>query len=186
MFRRARAYVPTAAVASHVVLGAVAGYAATWLMGTVTSLMYERESREARRREDEARGHKAAYVVAAEKVAALLDRDPLTNDERERWGRAIHWGLGITAGAIYGVWYALDPSRDWKRGLAYGAGFFLLVDEIGNTALGLTPPPRAFPWQTHARGLVGHLVYGVTADAALRLLERPALSVVSLSDHVTP
>lgn len=41
-----------------------------------------------------------------------------------------------------------------------------IVDQGMNTALGLTAPPRAWPWQAHARGMAAHAVYG----AALGLL----------------
>ena len=41
-------------------------------------------------------------------------------------------------------------------------------------ALGLTPGPTAFPWQAHARGLVGHLTFGTVTDGTLRLLDRVA------------
>ena len=40
------------------------------------------------------------------------------------------------------------------------------MDEGAVYALGLTPGPTAFPWQTHARGFAGHLVLGVILDAA--------------------
>ena len=33
--------------------------------------------------------------------------------------------------------------------------------------LGLTPGPTHFPWQTHARGLAGHLMFGAVADATM-------------------
>ena len=48
--------------------GAIAGAVATWVMGKVTSTMYRREDRWARRREDDARAGKSSYGVAAEKV----------------------------------------------------------------------------------------------------------------------
>lgn len=50
----------------------------------------------------------------------------------------------------------------------------LLVDEAATPALGLTPGPTAFPWQTHARGLAGHLAYGVATETALDVLDRAA------------
>ena len=41
-----------------------------------------------------------------------------------------------------------------------------------NPVLGLTPGPMAFPWQAHARGLAGHLAYGVTSNAVLDAVDR--------------
>lgn len=43
----------------------------------------------------------------------------------------------------------------------------LFVDQGMNTALGLTAPPRAWPWQAHARGVVAHAVYGLALGLLL-------------------
>jgi len=59
-------------------------------------------------------------------------------------------------------------------GLVYGAGFFALMDEGALTALKLTPPPGRFPWQAHARGLVGHLVLGGAVEGALAVADAVA------------
>jgi hypothetical protein len=42
-----------------------------------------------------------------------------------------------------------------------------------NPVLGLTPGPTAFPCQTHARGLSGHLVFGLV-EVMLEGLDRVA------------
>lgn len=152
------------------VRGALAGVAATWVMGTVTSYMYEHESEDARRAETEAREGKMAFGVAAESAAEAVGRR-LTDEQRERLGAKIHWVLGMGAGALYGAGRTPGRGVELGRGLAFGTGFYLLVDEIGNPVLGLTPGPGAFPWQAHARGLVGHLAFGVTAEVVLSLME---------------
>lgn len=59
-------------------------------------------------------------------------------------------------------------------GRPFGLGFFLAVDELMNPLLGLTPAPQAFPWQAHARGLAGHVVFGVTNHVVLEGLDRVA------------
>lgn len=158
-------------IATSLLKGAIAGAVATWLMGKVTTRLYERESAATRAREDRARGEKAAYTVAVEKAARLARRE-VEAERAEELGRGVHWGLGVAAGAVYG---ALRPrSRVLRagRGLAFGLAFFVLFDEVLNWALRLTPGPGAFPWQTHARGLAGHAAFGLTADAALRAMDR--------------
>jgi hypothetical protein len=156
-----------------VLKGAVAGLAATWVMDRVTTLLYERENPDARRREDQARGGKTAYGVAAEKAMALAGRR-ISDEGRERAGAAVHYLTGAAAGASYVLLARKFPELKESYGAAFGAAWFLAVDELANVALGLTPGPRAFPWQAHARGLAGHLVLGVTTDATLRLLHRVA------------
>jgi hypothetical protein len=153
--------------------GAIAGAVATWAMGKVTTLLYEKENRAAREREDAARHGKTAYGVAAEKLARLAGAT-LSDDQRTKYGEGIHWALGITAGALYGVLRERLPNRPLARGLAFGTAFWLLVDEGATPALGLTSGPGAFPWQTHARGAAGHLVFGAVTDATLDLLQATA------------
>ncbi len=152
-------------------LGAIAAPAAGWLMGKATSFLYERESKPAREREDAARGDEAAYGVAADKLAGIAGRE-LSDEQRQKSGRAIHWALAIGAGAAYGALRRRMPVLGGLGGVVFGTLFFVLVDEIGNVALGLTPGPREFPWQAHARGLAGHLAFGVAEEAQLAAADR--------------
>jgi hypothetical protein len=152
-----------------VIEGAVAGAIATWAMGKVTTYLYEHEPKPVREAEDAARGGESAYETAARKGAHVVGAE-LSKDEKERYGTAIHWALGIGAGAVYGALRGRLPDVGLARGLLYGAAFWLLIDEGANAALGLTPGPRAFPWQAHARGLAGHGVFGAVAEAALAAL----------------
>jgi len=151
--------------------GAIGGAVATWFMDKLTTLEYEQESEPVREREDEARQGKTAYGVAAEKLARRVARTTLSDEQRSRYGTAIHWALGIGTGALYGALRNRAPIVGFARGLAFGTGVWLLVDELANPLLGLTPGPRAFPWQAHARGLVGHLAYGAAVAAALDAVE---------------
>ncbi|MBA3344738.1 MAG: DUF1440 domain-containing protein [Gemmatimonadales bacterium] len=150
--------------------GAIAGAVATWVMGRVTTYMYEREDEEARETEDAARQGKTAYGIAAEKGAAALGKHP-TNEQRQQLGSAIHWALGMGAGATYAVLRRRFNAAGAGAGTAFGTVFWAVMDEGVVTGLGLTPPPQAFPWQTHARGFVGHLTFGTVTDGTLRVLD---------------
>lgn len=152
------------------VIGAAAGVAASWVMGQATSYLYKHESKEAKQQEEETRDGKMAYGVAAEKAAELAGTE-LSDEQRKTYGSAIHWGLGVGAGAAYGAMRHRVPGVAWGRGIAFGLAFWLLVDEAGNTALGLTPPPQEFPWQAHTRGLAGHLVFGVVTETLFELVD---------------
>jgi hypothetical protein len=155
---------------TDLLLGGLAGAAATWAMGQVTSFLYEKEAKPVRQREDAARGGETADETAAGRVAEALG-EPLDDRTRERAGKAMHFAIGMGAGALYGTLRERLPVVDAARGLAYGTGMWLVLDEGANVALGLTPGPGAFPWQTHARGLAGHLTYGLVLDSVLRLGE---------------
>src|SRR5256885_17060381 len=82
--------------------GAIAGAVATWLLDQPTTYLYEREPKPVRDAEDEARGGRTAYETAAQKAAGLAGAE-LSKEQRESYGTAIHWALGIGAGAAYGV-----------------------------------------------------------------------------------
>lgn len=158
---------------ADVIDGAIAGAIATWVMGKATTLMYEQEDAAARERENAARDGKTAYGAAAEKAAHLAGAE-LSEDERKEYGSAIHWALGIGAGALYGALRPRVEGASLARGLAFGAAFWAVMDETITPVLGLTPGPGAFPWQTHARGLAGHLTFGAVADATLATLQPAA------------
>jgi hypothetical protein len=154
-----------------IIVGAAAGLVATWVMGRVTTFAYERENPRVRRKEDEARGGKAAYEIAAAKAAALVGRK-LSEKQAATLGAGLHWGLGVGAGAAYGIMRHRMPASRWGSGVAFGTAFWATIDEGANTLLRLTPPPTAFPLQTHARGLAGHIAFGLAADATLRFSDR--------------
>ena len=153
--------------------GAIAGAVATWLMNQATTWMYEHESDDAKQRENEARGGRTAYERAAERAASAAGM-ALSEEQRNQAGTAIHWGTGIAAGALYAVLRKRRPAIAAANGLPFGIGFFLIVDELLNPLLSLTPGPQAFPWQTHARGLGGHLAFGATTELVLEGLDRVA------------
>lgn len=164
-------------ILGDIALGALAGAAATWIMGKATTYLYERESEPARQREDQARGGRTAYETAAEKAAGLAGKE-LSEDKRKKLGSAIHWSVGVGSSVLYALLRRRLAGRGLGTELAAGALFgtavWLLLDEVGNVALGLTPGPAAFPWQTHARGLAGHLVLGLAAEGVMQAADLAA------------
>jgi len=151
--------------------GAISGLAATYLMNQTTTWLYEHEAPSTREREDQARGGQSAYVNMAESAARTAGV-ALSDEAKNRAGTAIHWSTGIIGGIKYAVLRRFRPELTAGYGLAYGLGFFLVLDELVNPLAGFTAGPSAFPWQAHARGLAGHLVYGASNHATLRLLDR--------------
>lgn len=159
--------------ASELTKGILAGAAATWVMERVAGYLYAHEDPTARRREDEVRGDRAPFRVAADKTADLTGIS-MSEEQRERLGMGYHWGLGLGAGALYAIFRRRINWLDKGQGLVFGLAFFLIIDEALNTVLGLTPAPQSYPWQAHARGLAAHLTYGVVADTTLDVLDRAA------------
>ncbi len=160
-------------IAEAICMGAVAGTAATWLMTRVTTWLYAQQSEQAKQRENQARGDRTAYEIAVERIAAAAGAQ-LDTDTRRTLGNAMHWSTGIGLAIAYAALRRRTPAVAAARGLLFGSGVFVVLDEFLNTALGLTPGPRAFPWQAHARGFGGHLAYGLATELVLEQLDRVA------------
>jgi len=167
---RRNSWVARHPVASDVLVGAIGGAAATWAMTRATTWLYDRESSAARQREDNARGGETAFARAAGRLAGAADVT-LDREQRARVGTALHWTTGIAAGIGYALARRRWPPIAVGGGLAFGFGFFMLMDEGVNTLFGFTPPPRAFPWQAHARGAAGHAVFGVATHLIARSVD---------------
>lgn len=117
-------------------------------------------------------GAVATFVMGKVTGYTYQHEDSVARRRRRQYGAAIHWALGIGAGAAYAVLRRRFQGLGSTAGAAFGTLFWTILDEGMVPALGLTPGPAAFPWQTHGRGLVGHLTFGTVTDGTLRILDR--------------
>jgi hypothetical protein len=152
-------------------VGAAAGYLAGQVMDQATTWFYGRQSDASKQREDELLPG-GAPLATARKLAGVIGAEP-TDDQAGRIALALHQSLG----QLYGVVAAALTRRGvapLAAGVATGAGGFLVVDELAN-GLFFTPPPQAYPVESHLRGVVGHLTFGVTTGLLLALARRVRL-----------
>lgn len=149
--------------------GLIAGALATQIMERVAQALYQAEPEAVQKREEQVR-EEPPFKVATRQMVGFFEDEP-REEHVKRLAPAIHWALGLGAGAAYALAAKRFPQIRAGRGLAFGAAFFLVVDEGMNSLFGWTPPPQRFPWQAHARGLVAHLVFGLAADAVLTTCE---------------
>jgi hypothetical protein len=149
-------------------VGAAAGYLAGQVMDKATTWFYERQSDASKQRENELLPE-GAPMASARKLAGLVGAEP-TDEQAGELAAGLHQVLG----QLYGVVAAALARRGVApatAGLASGAGGFLVVDELANS-LFFTPPPQAYPVESHLRGVVGHLVFGATLGVLLALARR--------------
>jgi hypothetical protein len=149
-------------------VGAAAGYLAGQAMDRATTWFYGRQSDASQQRETELLPE-GAPLAAARKLAGLVGAEP-TDDQAGQLALAMHRSLG----QLYGVVAAALTRRGVApvtAGVATGVGGFLLVDELAN-AVFFTPPPQAYPVESHLRGAVGHLTLGATLGALLAVARR--------------
>ena len=157
--------------ATRLARGVLAGAVAWWVMDETLQFLYNREDPRVREKESQARNGIPGLEVLADRMAGLIGTT-LSDEERQRGGTILQWATGIGTGMLYAGVRSRLPGSGIPRGLAYGAGFSLVVDEGIVPLLGLSPGPFAFPRQTHARGFVGHLVFGTVAEVTLQWLDQ--------------
>ena len=165
---RADAELPT-----DLLMGAVAGVAAVWVMDRLDWFLMEQEPEWARRQTKLARpgGQDPAHVIANRAARALGTR--LSPEQPHPAGIAVHYGLGMMMGAAYAALRRRVGGVGTGRGVPFGLAMFVLQDEGLNTLLGTSEPPGQYPWQAHARGAAAHALFGLVTDSLLRLLPRP-------------
>ncbi len=145
---------------SDVGTGMIGGYVGTQVMERVSMKLYELESEEDRRKEDEARPG-PPYLIAARKITEALGIE-LSDEQLQMLAMyGFHYGLGMSWGPVYAFlrrWTDLNPV---SAGLLTGAVMSLLVDETMTPLLGFSAPNRAYPLVTHLRGFAAHLAFGL-------------------------
>jgi hypothetical protein len=149
-------------------VGAAAGYLAGRVMDQATTWFYERQSDASKRREQELLPE-GAPLASARKLAGLIGAEP-TDGQAGAIAKAMHQSLGQG----YGVVAAALTRRGvppLAAGVASGAAGFVLVDELAN-GLFFTPPPQAYPVESHLRGVVGHLTLGAAMGVLLAVAKR--------------
>jgi hypothetical protein len=149
-------------------VGAAAGFVAGQVMDKATTWYYGRQSDASKEREQELLPE-GAPLAAARKLAGLVGAEP-TDDQANKIALAMHRSLGQG----YGVAAAALTQRGvppMAAGVVSGMAGFLAVDELANS-LFFTPPPQAYPAESHLRGVVGHLTLGLVLGALLALAKR--------------
>jgi hypothetical protein len=144
-------------------VGAAAGLAASWVMSEFHGAW------KAATGEDQD-SDEPNTVKAADAVAEATVDEPVPPRYREPTATAVHYGFGMFLGALYGAAVEVRPATSSGFGTVYGAAVSLVADEAAMPAFGFTPPALEVPASTHLRGFVSHLVFGLSLEAARRLL----------------
>ena len=153
--------------------GAIAGAAGVWALHEVDKYLTARESLATRKAIIDARpeGLDPAHVIANRATKAIGAE--LAHPDDNTVGLAVKYAMGIAPAAVLG---ALRDRLVWLtagRGFAFGVTTWAIEDEWATHRTGLAGPPSKYPWQAHGRGFIGHVVYGLTVDAVLRVLKGP-------------
>lgn len=111
---------------------------------------------------------KDATVRAAERISYLLRAKGIKPRQRHIAGVAVHYAFGAIAGAAYGFTAEKYPTIAIASGLPFGAGVWLLAEELALPATGLSEMPNKYPLRDHFNALATHLVFGSTTEIVRR------------------
>jgi putative membrane protein len=156
--------------------GVVGGVVASWAMDRFQYWWLsfggddERELQQAP--SEEGTPEEPATVKTASAISEGVFGHSLTAREKEIAGPIVHYAVGTTAGAVYGLAAEYEPDVTTLAGIPFGAAFWMVVDEGALPLLGLAKGPTAYPISTHAYALASHLVFGLTAEVVRRAVSR--------------
>ncbi len=170
------------------VAGVVGGLAGAWVMNRFQSMLSQASkaakaagqseqgsgpqprSGRSRRQQSGQSGGEPSTVKLAETVSRELFKHPLSRQEKQVAGPAVHYGYAMLVGGLYGALAEETPVVTMGAGVPYAAGLWLLGDEMVVPILGLSKPPTAYPASTHASALAAHLVFGLALDLTRRVV----------------
>ena len=156
--------------------GVAGGLAAAWVMERFQALVPQETfaallgGGQAGQQGGDGQEGEPATVKTAEAISEGVLGHDLTKREKAWAGPAVHYAFGSSVGAAYGVTAEYAPEVTEGAGLPFGAAVWLLADEGAVPALGLSDAPWKYPPSTHVYALASHLVYGLTAEGARRLV----------------
>lgn len=168
----------TSSIGNSALKGLTAGAIGVTAMDyLVTWPMYKLEDTEAHQKEKELQPEgKWAAHVGVKKVADAIGARP-SEDTIFYAGKIQHYMIGMAPSVLYALYYNKVPILKKSKGLLFGLGLFILMDEIVTPSLGLSGPTTKYPWQAHLRGLLGHLMFGVATHYALEAMDKKNASV---------
>jgi putative membrane protein len=158
------------------VAGVIGGVVASWTMDRFQYWWLsvgegdERELQQAR--SEEGNQEEPATVKTASAISEGVFGHSLTDREKEIVGPIVHYAVGTTTGAVYGLAAEYEPEVTTFAGIPFGAAFWMVVDEGALPLLGLAKGPTAYPISTHAYALASHLVFGLTAEVVRSTVRR--------------
>lgn len=86
-------------------------------------------------------------------------------------GLVVHYAMGVLPAMLYARLRTRHPALRRGRGALYGFVLYLVDDLVAARVLAIASPQSAYPWQAHAREIVGRVVLGIGIEGWLEALE---------------
>ncbi|HVW07897.1 MAG TPA: DUF1440 domain-containing protein [Bryobacteraceae bacterium] len=154
------------------VAGAAGGVAAAFAMNQFQTIWAKAEKKLSHSPGGKSggRGGDDATVRTAAGISKCIFRHELTDKEKKWAGPVVHYAFGGLMGAFYGAMASRTSVATAGAGAGYGSAVWLLADEIGVPAAGLSGSPIRTPLIKHAEAWASHLVYGLVMNGTRRAI----------------
>jgi hypothetical protein len=117
-------------------------------------------------------GESSTAALGRIAYAATFGSEPRAKETRTLLSYLVHWGYGILQGGTYGALRVDAEAPDLAGGAVFGAGLWLLGDELAVPALGLQEGPGAVTVAQHVNRAGAHLCYGAATAFSYQVLRR--------------
>lgn len=154
-----------------IAVGLLAGLVATQVTNLAQRPLKRATPESVDRHEEKVRPGASSSLVAAQKLAEVLDVPP-SRAQDERWGKAIHFAVGMGWGPVYSLLRRYGGLPPFSAAFVSGSAMSLVLDETLVPALGLSAPNHHYQTFTRVRGFIAHLVYGAAVALAAEGLGR--------------
>jgi putative membrane protein len=149
----------TAAIATDLLVGVVAGLAASFAMNQFQSLWAKAVPM--------SEGPTAAEE-AADAMSEEVSGAPVRGSQKRTADSVVHYATGAVIGAVYGLAAGVLPAITLGSGLLFSGAVWLLGDELAVPSLRLGPPPQKTEARQHILGIASHIVFGLALDQVRR------------------
>lgn len=151
-------------LAKGLVAGIAGGLLASFLMEQFQSL-WTITARKLNLTQDDGKPKQdPATVKAAQAISTSVVHRKIRKKHKAAAGEIMHYVMGGSSGAIYGMAAELKPVATAGEGLVFGTIVWAAADNAVVPALGFAKPPAKTPLSTHAYALGSHLVYGFVTE----------------------
>jgi hypothetical protein len=176
---------PRQNLAAGLIVGAVSGLAASWLMlrfiqgpgfrlqeALKSSDEHYADTVEAAHRQQHAQPEPETVTMQAADVFAshAPGGRHLSRDEKEQAATVVHYTFGAAMGVAYGIAAEYTPLPTFGLGALFGAVLWSATDLWSVPAVGFAKWPKDEPAAAHLSHLLAHLVYGSAMETTRRLL----------------
>jgi putative membrane protein len=152
------------------VAGVAGGLLASFLMEQFQSLWTNASKRLNPHQKEKESKEDPATVKAAQAISTGLTHQKIPNKNKPVAGEIMHYMMGGSSGAIYGLAAELTPLVTAGEGLAFGTSVWAAADNAFVPALGLAKPPTKTALSTHIYALSSHLIYGFVTETVRRAI----------------